>query len=193
MTSEELITAFHQGGTGNCVSVAIIKAGIEVFGLGHVFDAEAQADGSQHVTLRDGTQLTLSAAELDYARQHSLFVAGNSQEIFDYANFCYAAIAKRVQQDEKDGTQTYAEAIDDLNDGAYYLEAPRWLGLQHYARPLGLKFVQQYAGVIGASPHHCFFASHKLADDHGDVDPIRWIDFKYKFYHYLRIDPTPVY
>jgi hypothetical protein len=193
MTTQELITAFHQGGTGNCVSVAIIKASMEVFGLGHVFDTEPQADGSQQITLRDGTHLALTVAELDYARQHSLFVLGNNQQVLDHANFCYAVIAKRVQQDEKGGVQSYAEAIDDLNNGAYYLEAPRWLGLQHYVRAVGLRYVQQYAGVIGASPHHCFFASHKLADDHGQVDPIRWFDFKYKLYHYLRLDTQPVY
>jgi hypothetical protein len=193
MTTSELITAFKQGGTGNCVSVAVIKAAIEIFGLYGVFDSEQRADGLVHVLMRDGTALTLTADELTYARAESRFEAGSNQVVFDYAQLCYAAMAKRVQQDENGGRQSYAEAIADLNDGTYYLQGPSWLGLRHYVRAVGLRFVGQYAGVIGASPRHCFFASHKLADSYGRVDPIRWYEVKYKLYHYARIDPTPVY
>ncbi|RZJ91667.1 MAG: hypothetical protein EOO60_07680 [Hymenobacter sp.] len=193
MKTEELITAFKQGGAGNCVSVAAIKAAIEVFGLGNVFVADSQVDGGLTITMRDGISIVLTVTELEYAKENSRFIMLDSQQVFEYATLCYAAMAKRVQQDEKEEKLSYAEAVADLNDGASYLQGPNWLGLRHHVRAVGLKFIRQYDGVIGASSKHCFFASHKLADDYGRVDPIQWLEIKYKFYHYVRLDPTPMY
>ena len=54
--------AFAQGKANNCISVALIKAAIQRYGVGHVFDT--LRIGSQvRVTLRNDTVLTLTDAE----------------------------------------------------------------------------------------------------------------------------------
>ncbi|BDS14710.1 hypothetical protein [Aureispira anguillae] len=173
MTNRKLIKAFKQGGTGNCVSIAIIKAGIEIFGLNNIFN-HYWKDDNCYVIMRDGKELSFSKSELNKATKKSKFILLKDKSVFNYANLCFAAMAKRAQMEDNDGNEnmSFSEAIRSLNTGEYYLEGPHWIGLRHHIRSIGRKHIWQYKGVIGASKKHCFFASKGLEDDYGRINKI---------------------
>ncbi len=173
MTNIELIKAFKQGGTGNCVSIAIIKAGIEIFGLNTVFQSNWVGDIC-NVIMRDGYELEFSKEEFESCYQLSKFIELENKDVYNYAVLCFAAMVKRAQLEENDNISnlTFNEAAETLNKGEYYLEGPHWLGLRHHIRSIGRKYIWQYKGVIGASRKHCFFASRGIEDNYGSVDKI---------------------
>lgn len=173
MNNKELIKSFKQGGTGNCVSIAIIKAGIEIFGLNEIFQHEWD-DITCKIVMRDGMRLEFSKEEFESCYELSKFKLLNNKEVFDYAVLCYASMVKRAQLEENDNIPnlTFLGAVETLNKGEYYLEGPHWLGLRHNTRSIGRKYIWQYKGVIGASRKHCFFASKGYEDDYGRIDRI---------------------
>lgn len=173
MDPQALIRSFKQDGAGNCVSIAIIKAGIEVFGLGKVIHAEKIATGYR-VTMRDGFSFDITNEEIQIASKGSKFKLLENREVFDYANFCFGAMAKRAQIEENDDFQnmTFEKAIATLNDGEYYTYGPHFLGLRHNYRHVGRRYIFHYPGVVGASIKHCFFASYGWEDKYGTPDYI---------------------
>jgi hypothetical protein len=193
MTTKEIISSFRQGGTGNCVSIAIIKAGIEIFGVGKIFHASPLLGNGYKIVMRDGFELELSANEVKQAEMGSRFIKLDSQEIYEYAVLCFAAMAKRAQLEQNDdfGALTFDQAMQTLNDGEYYLEGPGWMGLRHHYRSIGRKYIFHYPGVIGASRKHCFFASFGIEDDHGSPEPIAGLEGR--FCKWVRITSEQVY
>ena len=188
MTNREIITSFKQGGTGNCVTIAIIKAGIEIFGLYNIFHYQKNNEGDGFsFMMRDGIENTVTSEELDLARQGSKFTVLNNQEIFDYANICFAAMAKRAMIEGNDDMEnpSYQQAIGTLNNGEYYLHGPNWIGLRHNYRYIGRKYARNNPGCVGASKHHCFYVSNGLEDNYGRVDHIGL--FERRFVHWFRI------
>ena len=137
-TSKDLITGFKQGGTGNCVSIAVIKAGIEIFGINKVLFHQ-KIENKFDISMRDGYRLKLSNEELEIAQNQSSFIQGTDIDILNYANFLFGAMAKRAQEENNDGNEnmTFEESTVTLNDGEYYLEGPHWLGLRHHIRNIG--------------------------------------------------------
>lgn len=194
MTSKEIITSFRQGGTGNCVSIAVIKAGIQVFGLGKVVFFIPSNDDGYTFKMRDGFEGMLTSSEISEAKAGSKFLILNNEQVFNYANLCFAAMAKRALEDRNEDASTFQEAIASLNNGEYFYYGADWIGLRHHKRALGLKYIWSNKGVVGASAKHCFFCSEGLVDDYGIPNPINWLErIKYKFFHYYRIAPDPVY
>jgi hypothetical protein len=193
MTTNEIITAFRQGGTGNCVSIAVIKAGLEVFGMDKIFHATWKNNTTLAITMRDGFEVTLSPDDIRAAVRGSRFIKLESQEVFNYANVCFAAMAKRAQTEKNDdfGPMSFEQAIQTLNDGEYYTEGPNWLGLRHHTRNIGRKYIFHYPGVIGASRKHCFFVSYGMEDNYGVADPITGLENR--FCRWLRISADQVY
>jgi len=173
MDNKELIKAFKQGGTGNCVSIAIIKAGIEIFGINNIFQHEWENDICK-VIMRDGVEVEFSKAEFESSVELSKFQLLNNEDVFNYATLCFATMIKRAQIEENDNipNMTFEKAAETLNKGEYYLEGPHWLGLRHNIRSIGRRFIWQYKGVIGGSRKHCFFASQGYEDNYGDIDRI---------------------
>jgi len=180
MNNKELIKSFRQGGTGNCVSIAIIKAGIEIFGLNNIFEHNWK-DNLCEVVMRDGFQLEFTKEELKNGTSLSRFIILQNEEVFDYANLCFTAMTKRAQLEENDNQadMSFEEAAETLNKGEYYLEGPHWLGLRQNIRSIGRKYIWQYKGVIGASKKHCFFASIGYEDDYGKVDKISFTERRF--------------
>jgi hypothetical protein len=194
MTTEQIIKAFKQGKTGNCVSIAVIKAGIQVFGVGNVVLFQPTDAGKTAFFMKDGFEGELSPEEIVQAKAGSLFQCLESQEIFDYANLCFASMAKRALAEKPQELLTFADAIKELNDGEDYRNGPDLLGLRHYERAVGLKFVWNNIGVVGASRKHCFFCSNGIVDNYGRPDNITLIERpKYAFYKYYRIAKEPIY
>lgn len=194
METKDIITSFRQGGTGNCVSIAVIKAAIQVFGLGKVIYFQQDEDKQYMFTMRDGFENTLTEAEIEAATEGSKFILLNNKEVFTYANFCFAAMVKRVLIEEHEGASTYAEAIEALNNGEYYYLGADWIGLRHYKRAVGLRYIWSNIGVVGASPKHCFFCSEGIKDNYGIPDKINWLErLAYRFFHYYRIADVASY
>lgn len=190
--STNLITAFKQGGTGNCVSIAILKASIEIFGPDKVV-VYSKSENGYNITMRDGYQLHLSNSELDLAKINSFLLEGTDKNIFEYANFLFGTMAKRAQEENNDGNMnmTYQQAIESLNDAEHYLEGPHWLGLRHHIRHIGRKFCWQYPGVVRASKSHCAFISFGVEDNYGTPDEVSWIESR--FFKFYRIANEPIY
>lgn len=173
MDKIELIKAFKQGGTGNCVSIATIKAGIEIFGLNNVFQHKWD-NNICYIIMRDGAEIEIPKPVYESCFKLSKFEVLDNDEIYKYAVLCFSAMAKRAQIEENDNipNMTFEMAAASLNDGEFYLEGPHWLGLRHNIRSIGRKFIWQYKGVIGASRKHCFFASQGYEDAYGSVNMI---------------------
>ncbi|KXX71398.1 hypothetical protein [Flammeovirga sp. SJP92] len=177
METKELIKAFKQGGTGNCVSIAIIKAGIQIFGIDKIFH-HTWDDDLCEVTMRDEFELSFSKKELELATTGSKFILGENKEVFDYANLCFAAMAKRAQIEENDdiNNPSYEDAIKSLNDGEWYTHGADWLGLRYNIQNIPRRQIWQFKGVVGASRKHCFFASEGIEDNYGKIDYIRGLE-----------------
>lgn len=192
MNNKDLIEAFKQGGTGNCVSIAIIKASIEIFGLDGVFSYNWNNQNC-HVIMRDGFELTFTPEEHATGANASRFVLLENKEVFDFANLAFTAMVKRAQIEGNDGNDnmSFEEAIDSLNKGELYLEGPHWLGVRQHMRSVGRKYIWQYRGVIGASSKHCFFASEGLEDYYGRVDQLGRLERR--FCKWFRIDEKAIF
>jgi hypothetical protein len=186
MNNIEIIKSFRQGGEGNCVSIAIIKAGIEIFGLNNIFQFEWKGN-LREVIMRDGFQLSFTKEELKKGTTLSKFILLENNDIFNYANLCFTAMVKRAQLEDNDNkaNMTFETAADTLNTGEYYLEGPHWIGLRHNIRSIGRRYIWQYKGVIGASRLHCFFSSKGYEDDYGKINRIDF--FEKRFCKWFRV------
>lgn len=188
MNYMDIIRSFRQGGTGNCVTIAVIKAGIEIFGLNNIFNHSKNAndDGFKFI-MRDGFEAEVSSDEMQLAKNGSRFMVLQSQEIFDYANICFAAMAKRAMIEGNDdiNNPTYEQAIETLNNGEYYLHGPNWMGLRHNFKYIGRKYATMNGGCVGASKAHCFYVSHGYEDKYGSPNYLGF--FERRFAHWFRI------
>ncbi|MDN3494191.1 hypothetical protein [Winogradskyella bathintestinalis] len=180
MDNKELIKAFRQGGTGNCVSIAIIKAGIEIFGINNIFQ-HSWDNNICNVIMRDGFELEFTMEEMKKGAILSKFIPLENEDVLNYAILCYTAMAKRSQLEDNDNQSgmSFEEAAETLNKGEYYLEGPHWIGLRQNIRSIGRKYIWQYKGVIGASRSHCFFASKGYEDNHGKIDRISFTERRF--------------
>ena len=186
METRDLIKSFKQGGTGNCVSIAIIKASIQIFGMNKIFNHYWEGDICK-ITMRDGFELSFTRDELAAATLGSKFILLENQKVLDYANLCFAAMAKRAQIEENDDIEnlTFEQAIETLNDGEWYTHGADWLGLRFNILNIKRKYIWQYKGVVGASSKHCFFASEGIEDNHGRPDPLNI--FERRFSKWFRV------
>jgi hypothetical protein len=186
MNTKEIIKSFKQGGIGNCVSIAIIKASIQIFGLNKVFNHQ-WVDGNCKVLMRDGFELSFTQDEMDTAKIGSEFVNIENSDFFDYAVLCFTAMAKRAQKEENDdvANMTFERAIETLNDGEWYTHGADWLGLRYNTLNIKRKYIWQYKGVVGASRKHCFFCSEGVEDNYGKVDYVN--RFEKRFCKWFRV------
>jgi hypothetical protein len=193
MDYKDIIKSFRQGGTGNCVTIAIIKAGIEVFGVNNIFTIHQNTDDEGFAfMMRDGFEAKVSAIEVQKAKTGSRFIMLGNQEVFNYANICFAAMAKRAMIEGNDDTvdPTYEQAIDTLNDGEYYLHGPNWIGLRHHFKYIGRKYSMMNPGCVGASRAHCFYVSNGWEDSYGTPNHLNLLERR--FAHWFRITAETV-
>lgn len=161
-------SAFKQGGTGNCVSVAAIKAAMAKFGPDNVFKSVTRSGNGYDVTMRDGVKVRVSDAELATASRLSRF-SGKDPGVLRKANLMYAAMANRAQLEGNDGRRnmSFERACQSLNDGESYLEGARWLGLKNHVRKISPRNLDSYTAVVTASARHAMFASNGYVDHYG--------------------------
>ncbi len=161
-------SAFKQGGTGNCVSVAAIKAAMAKFGPDNVFKSVTRSGNGYDVTMRDGVKVRVSDAELSTASRLSRF-SGKEPAVLRKANLMYAAMANRAQLEGNDGRRnmSFERACQSLNDGESYLEGARWLGLKNHVRKINPRNIDDFSAVVTASSRHAMFASKGYIDHYG--------------------------
>ncbi|WP_298423282.1 hypothetical protein [uncultured Kordia sp.] len=186
MEATDIIKAFKQGGEGNCVAIAIIKAGIEIFGINKIFIHGWEGNDCK-VLMKDDYTLNITKEELTLASEGSKFMLLNDKEVFDYANLCFAVMAKRAQKEENDDlpNMTYTEAIETLNNGEWYTHGADWLGLRYHIKNIKRRNIERYKGAVGASRKHCFFVSEGKEDNYGRVDNINI--FERRFCKWFRV------
>ncbi|MGF6401589.1 hypothetical protein ABH905_005255 [Pseudomonas frederiksbergensis] len=147
---DDIWGGFAQGPDGNCVTVAGIKAAMMKFGQKptDIFTEVKKINNGYEVVMRDGFKLQLSESELQLASSRAQF-RGSNREMFDDANFLFAASAKRAQMENNDGTanRSFSWAIYTLNDGEHSREGLLRLGLKDHIRTVPLEFLQN--GMIG--------------------------------------------
>lgn len=190
--AKDIITAFKQGGMSNCVAIAVIKAGMEVFGSNQLLLLEVQSTGETRVTMRDGFQLHLTSQDIQLASQRSLFLRGTNQELLDYANLCFAAMAKRALLMKHEEVKSYEDALISLNNGENFSAGPEWLGLLPHCKPVERNEVHSLPGIVCASKNHCFFVTYGWEDNYGTPDKISNKDLFFernKFAKFYRITP----
>ena len=178
--SRDIFTGFRQGGTGNCVSVAAIKAGMTAFGPDRVFQSIDRRGEGVDVRMRDGKQVHVSIAELNQAAAVSRF-SGTDAGLVQRATLMYAAMAKRAQQEGNDGMRSpsFQQAMATLNNGENVREGAHWLGLDASVRPIGAQDLNRYPAVVMASSAHAVFSSHGVQDMYGRPVRGRWLGTGY--------------
>ena len=168
-----LFNTFKQGNTtneGNSATVALIKAAIGNFGINNVFRYVYTDNGGKkyNVRLRNEKRITLTFAELEQAKGQAAFreraADPLSGEIKKYAIFCFAVLAK-ILQDQYPG-YTYAAAISDLNDGYELTDIATLLGLQlKKLEPCSIPNLSQYNHIIVRNNYHIAYAHTGYYDE----------------------------
>ncbi|NHN24958.1 hypothetical protein FIA58_004635 [Flavobacterium jejuense] len=186
-TNIELIEAFAQGkvklpgiqgSVGNCASIALIKAAIEIFGLYAVFDLQ-QNNETYSVTFKNNHTVSFTDAELERSTYVADLIINASdpgkvalnKAIMDYANIALCAMVKRVMEigEAGAGKNDFEQALIALNDGANTPTLPEKLGLEN--NYYGKKWYRNASGngLIGWLKGHTVYISQGKRDDRGSV------------------------
>lgn len=171
------------GTVGNCASIALIKASIEVFGIGNIFKHEKMGDTYQ-VTFKNNRKVSFTEKELE----RSIDVAGFEintlnptklelyTSILDYAQIAMCAMVKRVMEigEAGDGIGDFENALRALNDGANSPSLPEKLGIEEYSYRKGWLSGASGKGMFGWFKSHTVFISQGVRDDKGKVSSDTW-------------------
>jgi hypothetical protein len=172
VSGQTILAAFKQGGTGNCVSVAAIKAAMTTFGPEGVFRSQTRVPGGVDVVMRDGVTVHVTDEELRKAPGLSRFV-GAEGPLLDQANLMFAAMSKRALLEGNDNRRfsSIEAAARSLNDGESYLEGAAWLGLSRHMKTVGPDELSAYPAAVAASKKHAVFVSDGQIDRFGEAAP----------------------
>jgi len=202
------LQAFAQGQANNCISVALIKAAVQRYGIGQVFDT-LRAGDQVRVTLRDHTVLTVTDAERRQAARQAAFkrppVAGlpatEQLALISYAHLCYAVIAKYLQTQQlylctNDNNQPDATDALGSYDRALRKLSRKGICSDNDYRHLGLRALDPTAppynpgtdfsghqGVVAYNHEHAVFVLGQQYDCYGTWQPLaaQAVDAKNKF------------
>ena len=185
----DIIDAWRQGSTGNCVTIGAIKAAQARFGpelavpnggerYGVFQSAEYDENGALHVVMRDGFSLTVSASELATAKELARFRSkGQSPEalkLLENARIIYGVVAKRAQLEGNDeyraGQASYSGACRTLNNGeiTYFVrEHFGRLGLGEHARRIPRSELSQHTYGLASGYGHAYFVTGGHRDQYG--------------------------
>jgi thiol-disulfide isomerase/thioredoxin len=156
------IHAWKQGGTGNCASIACIKAATDAYGKEGVFDGVTKReDGGFDLKLQDGRSVSLTAKELETAKRYSQFHELGKGTDLEHAQLTYGAMAKNKQ--ELMGYRSFESALSSLNDGENPRDAARWLGIpKDRIQELTSKGVAGQDSIVAWNNRHAVFVDRAL-------------------------------
>lgn len=190
--NKEIFNAFKQGvvkGGGNCVSIALIKAGFSKYGFDSLFLETKKEDSLYTILLRDGTIVKLGEVELKQASEKAGFKLKDSTrfsiQFKSFAEFCFAVICKRAESINKH--DSYNAAIDDVNNGYTTKISNKLLGLKFKKiRPYRASKIKSMEHLIVYNTVHAVYASKGYYDEVGSeygLSPLccmKWNRFSYK-------------
>lgn len=190
MTSLDLIYSFGQGevnletnsSVGNCASIGLIKASIDIFGLNNLF-VISQEEDNYSVTLKDGSSVHFTQNELDRSNEVIGFRLNKDfpekitlfREIFEYAQICMCIMTKKVMLNGESGKGigNFESALIALNDGANTPSLPKKLGLQDYFSQPKWFLSTSDKGMIGWLNGHTVFISQGYYDYYGNPKKVK--------------------
>lgn len=192
ITNIDLIESFAQGevnlpltngSVGNCASIGLIKASIEVFGLNNVFTLEKN-DNNFQVTFKNNISVTFTEMELERSNEVADFKLNETnpeklilyKSIRDYAQIALCAMVKRVMEigEAGDGIGDFENALIALNDGANSPSLPEKLGLEDYNLQKGVFSGAKEKGMFGWFKGHTVYISQGVRDNYGKVSTDTW-------------------
>ncbi|MDI5950385.1 hypothetical protein QLS91_11550 [Flavobacterium sp. LB2P84] len=100
ISHKDIIVAFWQQGANNCVSIALIKAAIETFGLNNVFKVFRNGENYE-VELRNNDTIIFTEQNLENSIRIGSFQPSKDEtpskkelyeEIKEYAQLCFAVM-----------------------------------------------------------------------------------------------------
>lgn len=187
----DLIRAFSQGvvnlpeiknSVGNCASIAIIKASIEVFGLNKVIEYHI-IEEVYYITLKNGIQLEFTKEQLERSNIVANFQLNSVdpgkfvlyQAIFEYAQILMCTMTIMVSKigESGEGIGDFELALIAINDGADSTSIPKLLGLDDYY--IGKTKMKRFfmspnnKGMFAWLLNHTVYMSEELYDYHGKV------------------------
>lgn len=182
------ITAFSQGRAGNCASIAAIKLSIATYGIQNIFLEEKHINNAYHILMRDSSLVVILDSEiLEMDSNQNRFRKGSDREIYNYATFLYAVMAKNKQKQL--GLKTIKKAniyykwnfIPTTNhllamDTEKNLD---YLGLKGLYKEINRDEVSKFDKIIITSTKHSTFATNGNFDDHGEI--VQILDFEKKY------------
>jgi|GEM_PF-6499563 len=186
LTGAQILTGWKQGSTGNCVTIAAIKAAQTRFGpvladthnpeRGIFKTAERTEQGGLKIEMRDGFKCEISAKELEIARTRSKFrlYKSNDKSLLQNANEVYAAAAKRAQVQGNDGygpnKLSFERACTTLNNGettASVREQLGRVGLEDFTARVSRGSMKNYEAGLTYTPGHAYFVTNGKRDYYG--------------------------
>ena len=188
-----ILNAFKQGvidGSGNCASIALIKAAIDRYGVGNVFSSLRDASGERYfVILHSGKELMLTYEEIERAARKAKFTESSDptvRAIKLYADTCFAVMAKHLQvnqslQADASKYDDFDKAIEDLNDGFFTPAIAEVLGLRITPIKSTVRVIRRKSAAVVYNVYHAAYASYGIYDEASDSDGVAPIaKFRFK-------------
>ena len=171
--SDNLFTSFKQGNRGDCVSIALIKAGICVFGINGIFSEKKLNDTITEVTLKNGKQYRVSNSEIKIAdtAMHIKKRKNADAELINYSVKCFAIMSKVKQINE--GRENFESAMNRLLKGAKGHKSFYLLGLENNCIILdSLPDYHSFCGGVAWTKKHVVFVCNGFMDKYGKKVPV---------------------
>ena len=169
-----LYNCYKQGKRGNCASIALIKASLNVYGLENVFQIVNSSDSAKTIRLKNGKDVTITKEELAAAKSSADFVKlrDDCDDVYNYSILCYAIMAKMRQSDEN--LPDYLSALTKLQKGYYTPNIYKLLGLENNVKLLKRgSDISSKCGVVAWRPNHALFTCNGYCDEHGKKRELR--------------------
>ncbi len=115
--------------------------------------------------MKDGQRVSLTADEMATASRMSQFQGTGAER--DYANLCYAAMAKRALSERHEGASSFARACHALNNGEDPNDTARFLGLKNNMRRANVSELNGSQAAVAWSYQHAVYISGGRTDAHG--------------------------
>ncbi len=171
---DNLVTDWRQGAEGNCTTVAVAKAAMDIYGKNVFAEVEVTKTGLK-VKKHDGKTVELTAKELYRAAQESRFY-GENKKALAYADIIYAVTAKSAQDTRHEGARTFARAMYNLNDGQWIPDIAKLLGLEKKLIKIDPKTLKGALDAsLGSSYRHTVYVDmdrgdKPITDSYGDPE-----------------------
>lgn len=176
LTTDVMITAFHQGAAGNCASIAVIKSAMLKFGKKKTFKSCVPSANGYDIVLQNDTPVSITKAEVASAERKAMFIQGSEPEVFEEALFNYAVLCKLNLISLK--LASVEEAADQLNgkQKLSFVDIIELLGIKDfYKKATDAEYGSFLASdnMVLGNKFHAAFSGNGYYDEYGQKTLIR--------------------